>query len=83
MADYYTVQQLARRVGITEYTIEELQAEGLLQPTLKNGRVFFSSQQAYRLQIAVQSAHSTKKELKETFAGVEARWFAHSTPLKG
>ena len=43
MPDYYTSQQLAQTLGIAEATIAELQTKGLLQPTVKDGRSFFSS----------------------------------------
>lgn len=82
MADYYTPQQLAQRLGVSEVTIGALQAEELLEPTVKNGRVFFSSQQAYRLQIAIRCARRKKLELNEAFACVEERWLARSTARK-
>ena len=42
MADYYTPQQLAQKLGIAEATITELQSSGLIQPTVKDGRSFLS-----------------------------------------
>ena len=79
MPDYYTSLQLAQKLGITESTIAELQAKGLLQPTVKDGRAFFSSQQAHRLGAAVRWARKDKIDLQEAFACVEERWLAHTS----
>jgi hypothetical protein len=81
MADYYNLQQLARRLGIAEASIMELQEKGFLQPTVKNGKSFFSSQQAYRLRVAIRWASKNKIELLEAFAKVEERWVAHASAL--
>ena len=82
MADYYTSQQLAQKLGIAEATIVELQAKGLLQPTLKNGKSFFSSRQAYCLRAAVRWARKDKIDLQEAFAKVEERWLAQTSAIK-
>jgi DNA-binding transcriptional MerR regulator len=82
MADYYTPQQLAQKLGIAEATITELQSNGLIQPTVKDGRSFLSSQQAYRLRAALRWARKDKIDLKEAFARVEERWLAQSNALK-
>lgn len=49
MADYYTPEQLAQKLGITESVLAELELNGLFQPKLKDGRRFFSSRQAHDL----------------------------------
>jgi DNA-binding transcriptional MerR regulator len=82
MPDYYTSQQLALTLGIAEDTIAELQGKGLLQPTVKDGRSFLSSQQAYRLRAAIRWARKDKINLQEAFAKVEERWLAQSSALK-
>lgn len=82
MPDYYTSLQLAQKLGIAEAAIAELQAKGLLQPTVKDGRTFFSSQQAHRLRAAVRWAHNDKMDLQEAFARVEERWLAHTSAPK-
>jgi DNA-binding transcriptional MerR regulator len=82
MPDYYTSQQLAQALGIAETTITELQGKGLLQPTVKDGRSFLSSQQAYRLRAAIRWARKDKIDLPEAFARVEARWLAQTSALK-
>jgi DNA-binding transcriptional MerR regulator len=82
MADYYTPQQLAHQLGIPEATIEELQTKGLLQPAVKDGRSFLSSQQAYRLRAAIRWARKDKIDLQEAFAKVEERWLAQTRGLK-
>ena len=82
MADYYTPQQLAQQLEVPEATIEELQTRGLLQPTVKDGRSFLPSQQAYRLRAAIRWTRKHKIDLQEAFAKVEERWLAQSTALK-
>jgi DNA-binding transcriptional MerR regulator len=82
MADYYTVQQLAQVLGVAEATLAELQTKGLLQPTVKNGRSFFSSPQAHRLRAAIRWARKDKIDLQEAFARVEERWLAHTSTSK-
>ncbi len=82
MPDYYNSQQLAQMLGITEATITDLQLKGLLQPTIKDGRWFLSSQQTYRLRAAIRWARKDKIDLLEAFAKVEERWLAQSTSLK-
>jgi len=82
MADYYNSQQLAQMLGLAEATIVELQRDGFLQPTLKNGRSFFSSQQAYRLRVAIRWANAHKINLPEAFARVEERWLAQTSAEK-
>jgi DNA-binding transcriptional MerR regulator len=77
MADYYTSQQLAQTLGIPEATITELQTRGALQPTVKGGRSFFSSQQAHCLRAAIRWARKSKIDLQEAFVCVEERWLAH------
>jgi hypothetical protein len=82
MADYYTVQQLAEVLGIAEVTLAELQTNGLLQPTVKDGRCFFSSPQAHRLRAAIRWARKDKIDLQEAFTRVEERWLAHTSASK-
>ena len=82
MADYYNIQQLAQMLGIAETSISELQKKGFLQPTVKNGRSFLTSQQAHRLRVAVRWASKNKIDLVEAVAKVEERWIAHADTLK-
>jgi len=79
MSDYYTVQQLAQRLDIAETAITELLTKGLLQPTMKEGRSFISSRQAYCLRAAIRWAREDKMDLPEALANVEERWLAQST----
>ncbi len=82
MPDYYTSHQLAQTLGIAEATIAELQTKDLLQPTLKDGRSFFSSPQEHCLRVAVRWARKDKIDLQEAFACVEERWLAHTSAPK-
>jgi hypothetical protein len=82
MENYYTPQQLAQTLGIAEATIAELQREGLLQPTVKDGRFFFSYGQAHCLRAAVRWARKDKIDLQEAFVCVEVRWLAHTSARK-
>ena len=79
MPDYYSSQQLAQTLGIAEATIAELQAKGFLQPTVKDGRSFFSSRQAHCLRAAIRWASRDKIDLQKAFACVEERWLAHTS----
>jgi len=82
MPDFYTFQQLAQTLGIAEATITALQTKGLLQPTVKDGRFFFSSRQAHCLRAAPRWARKDKIDLQEAFARVEERWLAHTSATK-
>jgi len=82
MPDYYTPQQLARKLDIAESTIAELQTKGFLEPTIKDGRFYFSSRQAYRLHAAVRWACKDKIDLQEAVARVEKRWLAQTSAPK-
>lgn len=82
MPDYYTSQQLAQTLAIGEATIAELQTKGLLQPTVKDGRHFFSAQQAHCLRAAIRWARKDKINLQNAFACVEERWLAHTSAPK-
>ena len=77
MADYYTLRQLALKVGISEVQIAELESKGLLHPKLKNGKRFFSSRQAH----ASRGGPATRSETESKFwAGVSARGGNASLP---
>ena len=82
MADYYNFQQVAQICGIAESTLEQLQSKGLLETTVKRGRPFLSSQQVYRLRIAVHQASKEKMDLQEALARVEERWLAQTVALR-
>jgi hypothetical protein len=82
MPDHYTSQQLAQTLGIEEATITTLQAKGLLQLTVKDGRSLFSSCQAHCLRAALRRARKDKIDLQEAFAKVEERWLAHTSATK-
>ena len=81
MADYFNFQQVAQKCGIAKSTIAQLQSKGLLEPTIKKGMAFLSSQQVYRLRIAVQRAKKERTELQEALARVEAHWLAQTIAL--
>jgi DNA-binding transcriptional MerR regulator len=76
MADYYNLQQLSQRTRVSESEIRQLQEAGFLSPVAKNGRFFYSSQQAYRLQTAVRWALKDHLALKDAFCKVEEQWLA-------
>lgn len=82
MPDYYSSQQLAQSLGIAEAAITELQTKGLLEPTVKDGRSFFSARQAHCLRAAVRWARKDKIDLQEAFVRVEERWLAHTSAPK-
>ena len=82
MPDYYSSQQLAQTLGIAESAIAELQAKGLLQPTVKDGRTFFSARQAHCLRAALRWSRKDGMDLHEAFRCVEQRWLAHTNAMK-
>lgn len=82
MADYYTLQQVSQTLGITEANLAELQRKGLLVPTVKEGKSFLSSQQLYRLRVAIRWARKDKNDLKEALQQVEEHWLAKSNTRK-
>lgn len=83
MADYYNFAQVVQICGFPEATLLELQQKGLLEPTVKRGRSFLSSQQVYRLRVAVRHARKDKIDLQEALKRVEARWLAQATAFDG
>jgi len=76
LADYYASRQLAQSVDVEESIITNLEAKGVLQPTVKNGKKFFSSRQAYLLRAALRLAHKDKIALEAAFVRLEERWLA-------
>jgi hypothetical protein len=80
VADYYNFEQLTQKFGITEATIKKLQAKGFLEPTIKAGRPFLSSQQVYRLRLAIRKSQKDKVDLLEAISKVEERWLAGHQP---
>jgi DNA-binding transcriptional MerR regulator len=76
MADYYTIQQLAQKLGVAEASITELEGKGILQAAVKDGRRFYSSRQAYQLRAALRLARKAKIGLEEAFARVESHRLA-------
>ena len=71
VADYYTLEQLALRLGISETRITELESKGFLHPKLKQGTRFFPSRQAHRLQAALRLTRKQSVSLELAFALVE------------
>lgn len=71
MADYYTSEQLALKLGIAEGVLAELESRGLLQPKVKGGKRFFSSRQAHDLQVALRLTRKRKVSLEQALAEVE------------
>ena len=50
MADYYSPEQLSKKLGLSLEELEEARKLELLSPTYKKGLIFYSAQQAYRLE---------------------------------
>lgn len=71
MADYYTPEQLALKLGIAEGVIGELESKGLLQPKVKSGKRFFLSRQTHGLQVALRLARKRNVSLEQALAEVE------------
>ncbi|MGB9432614.1 MAG: hypothetical protein WBQ89_10260 [Candidatus Acidiferrum sp.] len=82
MADYYNFQQVAQICGIAESTLAQLHSKGLLESTVKRGRPFLSSQQVYRLRIALRYASKEKMDLQQALTRVEERWLTQTVALR-
>ena len=52
--DFYTLDLLALKAGVTEDQASELLAKGAFAPTEKNGRMFYSSRQVHQLLAALR-----------------------------
>lgn len=52
MGDYFLAERLVARIGITLQQLEQARHVGLVQGVEKNGYVFYSAYQAYKLQAA-------------------------------
>jgi hypothetical protein len=78
MADFYPPHQFSQTLEIDESIVAKLEAKGVLQPTFKNGKKFFSSRQAYLLRAALRLARKDKIGLEEAFARLEGRWLAQN-----
>jgi len=52
MGDYYRVEQVANKLGLTVQELKEAEAHGLIRPIPKDGVVYYNSHQVYRLKAA-------------------------------
>ena len=73
MGDYFLAEQLAQKFRLGLKDLEEAQACGLIQPTYRNGRMFFDSRQAYRLQAASLLRRRKKLSWREVAAQMSAQ----------
>ncbi|HTZ48611.1 MAG TPA: MerR family transcriptional regulator [Verrucomicrobiae bacterium] len=76
IADYYTPEQIARRFNISSAQVARLSQIGLLRPTIKNERTFYSSQQVYKLDVAVRQVKAEHLSLEQAIDEVDKRWMA-------
>jgi DNA-binding transcriptional MerR regulator len=76
IADYYTPEQIARRFKLSNDQVARLSQIGLLRPTIKNERTFYSSQQVYKLEVAVRQVKAEHLSLEEAINEVDKRWMA-------
>ena len=83
MADYYTSEQLAQKLGITNTVLAELENSGLLQPKIKGGKRFFSSRQAHDLQVVLRLARKQKVSLQKAFARIEDLRLCQTSAIAG
>jgi hypothetical protein len=76
IADYYTPEQIARRFNLSHAQMARLSQIGLLHPTIKNEKTFYSSQQVYKLEAAVRQVNAEHLSLEEAINEVDKRWMA-------
>ena len=72
MPDYFLADQLIARLGITALQLEQARLAGVVQPVEKNGYVFYSAYQAYKLQ-AAQKLMETGRTWEQALAEVRRR----------
>jgi DNA-binding transcriptional MerR regulator len=82
VADYYTLPQLALKVGISEVQIAELESKGLLHPKLKNRKRFFSSSQAHALTVALRLGRNQGVSLEQAFVRVEEMRLCQASTIR-
>ena len=82
VADYYTPERLAQKLGISEGILAELETKGLLQPRFKGERRFFSCRQAYELQLALRLTRKKKLSLDQAFLRVEELRLRQASPVE-
>lgn len=71
MGDYLNSRQMSQKLGLTEAELQDLEANGHLQPTVKNGGRFYSRREAYRLRAALHLARQRKLSLREALEKLE------------
>ncbi len=73
MADFYTAGQLAYKLGLSEEELTELLAKAAFSPRVKDGREYYSAQQAYQLRAALRLARKHKMSLEDAFMRFRGR----------
>jgi hypothetical protein len=65
VADYYTLEQLAQKVGMGGSEVSDLLAKAAFSPTVKNGRNYYSARQVHQLQAALRLARKHSVSFEE------------------
>jgi len=73
MPDYYSLEQLALKMGLSESKASELLAKGDFSPAVKNGRSFYSARQVHQLLAALRLARKHSVSFEEGLQMVLAR----------
>jgi hypothetical protein len=73
MADYYTLQQFAQKLGLAEGEVLKLLTKGTFSPTMKDGRSFYSARQFHQVQAALRLSRRHGTSFEEALQMVFAR----------
>jgi len=49
MADYFLAEQFAAKLGLSQEELMRFEAQGIIRGVAKNGRMYYSSRDLYRL----------------------------------
>ena len=73
MADYYTMEQLAHKLGVAGPALSELLTKSSFSPRVKDGRNYYSARQVYQLQAALRLGRKHRVSFEEALHMVFAR----------
>lgn len=70
MPDYLLAERLAVKLGLSAEELHHFEARGVIKGIPKNGRTYYSSQDAYRLKAVLQLVRTKGLEVEEARAHV-------------
>ncbi|MFB3923734.1 MAG: MerR family transcriptional regulator [Terriglobia bacterium] len=70
MPDYMLAERLAVKLGLSPEELGSFEARGIIKGIAKNGRTYYSSQDAYRLKAVLQLVRTKGLAVEEARARV-------------